>query len=212
MIEIISHRGLWKNSDERNSYKSFEESLSNGFGIETDIRDHNGDLIISHDIPLQNYDYLSLDAFLELYKSKNSHNTLALNIKSDGLSYLLKKKLNQLNISNYFVFDMSVPDTLSYSKESVNFYSRQSEYEVDPILYKQCSGIWLDEFHSEWISEKLIKFHNSNNKKVCIVSPELHGRAYLKEWEKYKNIYIKNPDLSIIICTDFPLEARSYFE
>ena len=48
-------------------------------------------------------------------------------------------------------------------------------------------------------------------KKVCIVSPELHGRNYLHKWKNYKDISITNPELSIILCTDFPLEARSYF-
>ena len=212
MIEIISHRGLWTEHNNKNSFESFEESLDNGFGIETDIRDHNGDLIISHDVPILDYDHLKLDKLLELYKYKNLDLTLALNIKSDGLCSLIKKKLDILNINNYFVFDMSVPDTLSYSKELVNFYSRQSEYEMEPALYETSKGVWLDEFNAEWISKEVIIYHNDNNKKVCIVSPELHGRNYYEAWEKYKNISLENPELSIIICTDFPLEARSYFD
>lgn len=211
MIEIISHRGLWKKSNEKNSLKAFEESLNNGFGIETDIRDHDGNLVISHDIPMQQNDHISFDNFLELYKSKNCNFTLALNIKSDGLCVLLKTKLNKLNIKNYFAFDMSVPDTLSYNTESVNFFTRQSEYEKEPILYKESNGVWLDEFHSSWIDREIIYSHHNNNKKVCIVSPELHGRSHYKEWDKYKNIFRENRELNIIICTDFPLEARSYF-
>ncbi len=82
MIEIISHRGFWKKSNEENSLKAFEESLSNGFGIETDIRDHDGNLVISHDIPMQQNDHISFDNFLELYKSKNCNFTLALLLKN----------------------------------------------------------------------------------------------------------------------------------
>ena len=83
--------------------------------------------------------------------------------------------------------------------------------EKEPILYKESNGVWLDEFHSSWIDREIIYFHHNNNKKVCIVSPELHGRSHHKEWDKYKNISRENRELNIIICTDFPLEARSYF-
>ena len=211
MIEIISHRGLWHESGEKNSLQSFKNSLCNDFGIETDIRDHDGDLVISHDIPLKNCNHLLLDELLEFYKANNYDKTLALNIKSDGLCSLLRKKLDDFNIENYFVFDMSVPDTLSYQKEDVKFYSRQSEYEKEPILYKESHGIWLDEFHSDWVTNEVIKSHHINMKKVCVVYPELHGRNYLDKWKNYKDISIRNPELSIILCTDFPLEARSYF-
>lgn len=47
---VLSHRGYWKNSLEKNKFVAFERSFSMGFGTETDIRDFNGELVISHDI------------------------------------------------------------------------------------------------------------------------------------------------------------------
>ena len=42
---------------------------------------------------------------------------LALNIKSDGISEILKKTLKKYSIKNYFVFDMSVPELIQYKKK-----------------------------------------------------------------------------------------------
>jgi glycerophosphoryl diester phosphodiesterase len=50
-MQIISHRGYWKNSAEKNSPTALERSFSMGFGTETDFRDHLGDLVVAHDPP-----------------------------------------------------------------------------------------------------------------------------------------------------------------
>ncbi len=212
MIEIISHRGLWSNPDDKNTALSFETSLNNKFGIETDVREYSGKIVISHDIPNDSKHLIDLDQFFDLYKSFSSNETLAINIKSDGLFHILKNKIHQYGISNYFVFDMSIPETLNYKNQNLNFFSRQSEFETYPIFYDDCDGIWLDQFYKDWVEEEVLSLHDSNNKKICIVSPELHGRDHLSAWEKYKNINKKNTHLNFIICTDYPLEARSFFE
>ena len=51
---ILSHRGYWKDVNEKNQQVSFERSFSLGFGTETDIRDYKGELVISHDIADEN--------------------------------------------------------------------------------------------------------------------------------------------------------------
>ena len=53
MIKILSHRGYWKKVEEKNTIQAFENSFSHGFGLETDIRDLNGKLVVSHDIPIE---------------------------------------------------------------------------------------------------------------------------------------------------------------
>jgi hypothetical protein len=125
---------------------------------------------------------------------------------------MLKEKLDHYGVSNYFVFDMSIPDSLSYSNESMIFYTRQSELEKKPALYEDSFGVWLDSFYSDWIDTDTIAFHQNNNKKICIVSPELHGRPHEQAWSKYKGLNLSNPELCFFLCTDFPIEARSYFE
>ena len=143
-MKIISHRGYWKLNEEKNSSLAFERSFSLNFGTETDIRDNNEKLVISHDIA--NSTAITVDHFFNLFNSYQSDLPLALNIKADGLQTKLKALLEKYLIKNYFVFDMSIPDTLGYIKNNLIFFSRQSEYEPTPVFYNECDGIWLDCF------------------------------------------------------------------
>ena len=65
-MQILSHRGLWKSKNEQNTKQSFEISLEKNFGIETDVRDYNGELVISHDMPEGRL--INMNEFLDIYK------------------------------------------------------------------------------------------------------------------------------------------------
>jgi len=207
-MNIISHRGYWKSIDEKNTREAFVRSFSMGFGTETDIRDLNGKLVVSHDVPSK--EVMFFDDFCELYSLINPTLLIALNIKSDGLQELISEKLKQYQVKNYFLFDMSTPDLIQTRNKKLNFYTRQSELEVSPILYHEANGIWMDEFTIEWIKEEIIEEHINNGKKVCIVSSELHQRDYFSQWAICKKIdqRIKSDDL--ILCTDFPEKAKEF--
>lgn len=208
-MQIISHRGYWINEREKNTTIAFERSFSLGFGTETDIRDYIGGLVISHDIA--NDSCVSVNDFFSIYKQYHSHPlTLALNIKADGLQSCLQRLLQQYDIHDYFVFDMAIPDTLGYIKHNINFFSRQSEYEQRPAFYDSCTGIWLDGFHGTWYTGRLIQDHLDKNKKVAIVSPELHKREYLSLWEQLRNDDLHHAN-ELILCTDIPEEAVNFF-
>ena len=208
-MKIISHRGYWNQEKEKNSSTAFNRSFSLNFGTETDIRDFDGDLVISHDIA--NKSCLTLVDFFNIYISKNTELLLALNIKSDGLQKMLLKFLKTYSIRNYFVFDMSIPDTIMYLKEGMNVFIRQSEYESGTSFYERASGIWLDAFEGAWYSEELVQKHLDNGKKVAIVSSELHKREYLKHWTYLKSWSIINDD-DLILCTDLPEKAIKFFK
>ena len=208
-MQIISHRGYWKDENEKNTTTAFERSFSSGFGTETDLRDHMGDLVISHDIPAKNC--ITAGVFFSIYRQcANNPLTLALNIKADGLQLHLRKLLELHNIKNYFVFDMAIPDTIGYINEGLRFFSRQSEYEMQPAFYDKCAGIWLDAFLSIWYSNKLIKDHLQQNKQVAIVSSELHRREHVSLWEQLKKDDLHKHD-NIVLCTDFPEQAYDFF-
>lgn len=208
-MEIISHRGYWNNIGEKNLLTAFTRSFNLNFGTETDLRDLNGEIVISHDIP--NNNAIKLSTFFDIYKKFGNSKTLALNIKSDGLQKILKLALDHFKITNYFVFDMSIPDTIGYQNENLNFFSRQSEYEPNPVFYDKCNGIWLDAFGHIWYKNELILEHLKNKKRVAIVSPELHKREYFEFWGKlkYDNIHLMK---GVILCTDFPETAKEYFK
>lgn len=213
IMRILSHRGYWKSLEEQNTIKAFERSFSLGFGTETDVRDFNGELVISHDIPNAGMNnIILLEEFFKLYNTIDSSLPLALNIKSDGLFFKLKELLHNYHIQNYFVFDMSVPDLIGYVKSGLNVFTRQSEFEKEPSLLNECHGVWLDEFNSNWISNDIIFDYVSSGKKICIVSPELHQRSYTKEWGNYKEIVNQKYSENVMICTDFPETAKRYFD
>ncbi|WP_343707629.1 hypothetical protein [Flavobacterium sp.] len=207
---IISHRGYWKSQEEKNIKISFERSFKLGYGTETDIRDYNEELVISHDIPDENS--LKIDDFFKIYNSYSNPNlTLALNIKSDGLQSKLKEKLIEFGVENYFVFDMSIPDTLGYLRNNLRVYTRHSEYEPIPAFYEESQGVWLDAFESTWYDGDVILDHLKKGKYVAIVSSDLHKRNHLDLWTYLKSNNYHKLD-NIILCTDLPEDATEFFK
>lgn len=207
-MKIISHRGYWKTTEEKNKPVAFVRSFDLAFGTETDLRDRNGEIVIAHDMATSGD--ISLIQMLELYKASNCNGPLALNVKADGLQKPLRATLLEQGISNYFVFDMSIPDTLGYMREGLRFFSRQSEYEPVPALYEECAGVWLDAFTGTWYTTQLIEGHVQNGKEVAIVSPDLHKRLHLPFWDQLKKDGVHNMD-KVILCTDFPEVAKQFF-
>lgn len=202
---IISHRGYWEKESEKNQKASFLKSFELGFGTETDIRDAGGKLVISHDIP--NGNEILFEDFCSLPGA--SAYTLALNIKSDGLAASIKDLTKKFQFENFFVFDMSIPDMLSHIRANNPVFTRMSDIEPEPLLLKESQGIWLDSFFSQWYDEKLVLKYLKSNKKVCIVSSELHGRNYDNLW---KLLYPIRANNNLILCTDVPLKAKEYFK
>lgn len=208
---ILAHRGLWRSQTDKNSIHALRDALIRGFGIETDIRDCNNTIVISHDMPNMNSQFLLSD-FLDLLLETSTEARIALNIKSDGLQKKITKafKEKSLKNKNIFVFDMSIPDTLSYMKSNFQFYSRVSEYEKDLSILEFASGAWVDNFCGEFeqieYSEKILKM----GKRVAFVSPELHGRDRMKIWKEIKRLDLHKNEY-FEICTDFPEEAIKFF-
>jgi glycerophosphoryl diester phosphodiesterase len=210
---ILAHRGMWKSSSQKNTKDAIFSALKSGFGIETDLRDSNGEIVISHDMHTGPVKFL-LEDLLEFYSNNSCNGVLALNIKSDGLQKHIQKSLDKydFNINKIFVFDMSIPDLLEYKNFNIPFYTRISEYEKDPIMLESCSGLWIDNFHGNFNQiDQCLKYINQTNKKVCYVSPELHKRNYNLGWEQImkKKLFKSN---NFLICTDNPFDALNYFE
>ena len=208
MLNIIAHRGHWLEAPEKNSLVAFSRALEYGFGIETDLRDLNRKLVVSHDVPVEGA--MKVDEFINLFKQNPVSAPMALNIKSDGLYPLVKDLIIQSGMTNYFVFDMSVPDTRGYLAEQIPVFTRLSEYETAPAFLEQSCGVWLDAFESEWYDEKVIQSLLDQEKQVAIVSSELHRRPHLQQWQFLKKHHFHKSSL-VSLCTDFPLEAKEYF-
>lgn len=203
-MKILSHRGFWKNPVEKNTEIAFIRSFDSGFGTETDVRDLAGRLVISHDMPLGS----ELD-FVDFLKLTEGYSLpLALNVKSDGLATMLVKLMHNHRINDWFVFDMAVPDMRSYILAGAPVFTRMSEIEREPVWLEESVGIWLDSFVGDWFDNKLIEKLTKLNKRVCIVSPELHKRNHLPLWQQLRSL-VRN-DL-LMLCTDMPAEAKEFF-
>ena len=205
---ILSHRGYWKSADEKNTEVAFERSFTLGFGTETDVRDFNGGLVISHDVP--NGREISFEKFLRIADrfSRGGRLVLALNVKADGLSERVSGEIRKYCNLDCFLFDMSVPDMRDHLRRDIPVFTRMSEVENPPVWLDRCSGVWLDSFETEWFSNSIILELLTLNKRICIVSPELHGRDHMDFWQRIKPL-ANEPML--MLCTDYPEQAREFF-
>lgn len=115
MVNIICHRGFWKTKEEQNTLIAFERAFDAGLGVELDVRDMNGALIVSHDPPKENIGgpgcqpLIYIQEVLKLLGDRP--NTLAVNVKSCGLAPMFAELKAP---RNWFFFDMAVNDTREY--------------------------------------------------------------------------------------------------
>lgn len=209
-MKIIAHRGYWKKPDERNSLEAFKRAFLNGYGVETDIRDYCGKLVISHNVA--DIQSMTCDSFFDLYQQYGKGVPLALNIKADGIQKLLKLQLEKYQIRNYFVFDMSIPEMVVYKNEKINFFTRHSDIENECVLYRDALGVWLDAFYNDiWGALDSAKGDLQNGKRAVIVSPELHGRDKSGMWNAIKAGKLHMLE-GLYLCTDYPDKAQEMFK
>lgn len=206
-MQFLTHRGLWEVPDQKNSRHALCLAFAAGLGVETDIRDLDGELVISHDMPRRGA--LPLTVMLSDYVAAGRPGTLALNIKADGLTEALGELLALYDVKNYFCFDMSVPDTLPYLQAGLTVAARLSEYEQEGLLMGLTSALWIDSFQQLQISSLRLANWLAEGRTVCLVSPELHGRAPLGLWQQLSTLPpVLRSHQKLLLCTDYPLLAQ----
>jgi len=180
-LEIIKHRA------------NIITQIDNRYGLEIDVRDSIGELVISHDPALENE--VALNNYLKHIDNKK---LIAINIKSSEIENKLKQILQTNNITNYFTFDWPVPSLIKALQAQLVCAFRLSEYEKEMI--PNCSWAWIDAFHKIWYDETFLDSIHSKEIKIALVSPEIHGRKH--ELKKIKDIV--NTGVIDAICTDLP--------
>jgi hypothetical protein len=180
---------------------TFEElnKIDKQFGVEIDIRDDHksGKLILAHDPFLEGE---SFEEYLKNYKN----NTLILNIKSERIELECLLLLKKYNIKNYFFLDSSFPIIYLLNKEYQNNHiaCRFSEYEnINFFLENKdmFSTIWVDCFSKFPLNKEIYDLIKNEDKKICIVSPELQKQP--EKIEIYRNYMIENNIIPDMICT-----------
>lgn len=206
---IISHRGYWKTAEEKNTAVAFDRSFALGYGTETDLRDLDGQLVVSHDPP-----HKGAISAGDMFSQVSAHDPdliMALNIKADGLQAMVSDAVKRHGLTGCFVFDMAVPDAVQWLKTDIAVFTRHSDVEDVPALYDQAAGIWLDAFQSDWWDMSTITAHLEAGMRVAVVSPELHGRSHTSVWAMMRDSAICQSD-DIILCTDIPETAKEFFK
>jgi hypothetical protein len=206
VIRIISHRGLWQTPGERNTRAAFSCSFDAGLGTETDLRDICGKIVISHDMPQGGEP--SLEELLILMDGRNL--PLALNIKADGMAEDIKNILGKYRHTNYFTFDMSLPELVFQLRHGLPVYAGVSDIMPQAPLVDGIRGVWLDCFNSDWYDPGKIDELVSMYHEVCIVSADLHKRNVERQWDVIRQTVNFRGD-SLTLCTDKPLEAVRFF-
>ena len=203
---ILSHRGYWKEVAEKNRPVAFHRSFDQGFGTETDVRDVAGKLVISHDMPKG--EEISLEDMLDILAGRDL--PMAMNIKADGLAIALNNAMRDRGLTRWFTFDMSVPETVVQLRLGLPVFTRASEFENPPPLYDRAIGVWVDDFGAEWMTPAAIRAFLADGKRVCIVSPELHGRDPQPLWQALKSDGVTTAP-NLMLCSDLPERAAEFF-
>jgi glycerophosphoryl diester phosphodiesterase len=201
-VQIISHRGYWREPSEKNTRAAFERTVAAGFGTETDVRDLAGRLVVAHDPPAGGE--MAWDELLAMFRGSGL--PLAVNVKADGLAPHLERAFAGWE-APWFAFDMSGPEAVRYARLGLPFYTRHSDIEPQPILYGEASGVWLDSFtDDQWIRAEVVRRHLDAGKAVCVVSSELHGRDPARLWERLAEL---GDAAGVTLCTDRPEDAKA---
>ena len=163
-MKLISHR--------RNTIAELR-ATDHKYGVEVDIRSHGETLIIHHDPFVAGE---SFDEWVEAYQ----HGTLILNVKEEGLEARLIALMASKSIEDYFLLDQSFPFLVKWSKTGEQRCAvRVSEFEsIDTALtlVGKVNWVWVDCFTKFPLSEDdALRLKNAGFK-LCLVSPELHGR------------------------------------
>jgi len=174
-------------------------------GVEVDVRAWDRNLILNHE-PFQ--DGEELRVWLTNFKKP----LLILNIKSEGLEDSVIELMKEIAPKqDYFFLDQSFPFLIRTLDMKIRHTAvRVSEYESSMYLPQLSNEwVWLDSHTGDWsFLEEGLDISRKAGKKVCLASPELHGRHPVAEIEFIKKILIKKNINLDAVCTKFP----SYWE
>ncbi len=149
-------------------------STDRSFGVEVDLRaGPEGRIILAHD------PFVDGEDFSEYLKSF-SHNGIILNIKCDGIERSVIEILEKHKITDYLFLDTSLPTFYDISSKGNNrFFVRYSSIEPLELAVTNsqlASWVWVDCFEDLILTKQNVSIIKKHGLKICLVSPELHGR------------------------------------
>lgn len=166
------------------------------YGIEVDLRDHQGQICMAHDPFVGGPPF---EALLEEYR----HALLILNVKSDGMEARLLELMARHRIERFFFLDCANPTLVQLSRRGVRQVAvRYSEFEpIESCLAfaGRVDWVWIDCFTRLPLSKADHARLKDAGFELCLVSPELQ-RHPLAEIDRYR---AQLADLPLdAVCTD----------
>jgi len=142
-------------------------------GVEMDLHAFGSRLVAQHDASRDGPDF---DAWLDAY----DHAFAIFNVKEEGIETAVRDRVLAHGIVNFFFLDLSFPALVRMAKSGERRLAvRVSEYE--PVeqalrLSSMVDWVWLDVFSGFPVGKADVDALKKSGLKLCLVSPELHGR------------------------------------
>lgn len=141
------------------------------YGVEIDIRETNGQLILNHEA-------FGTGDLLEEYLKNYHHAFIIFNIKEAGIEAKVIELAEQYSITNYFLLDVEFPYLYQAARQGIKKIAiRYSEDEcIETVLkYKgMVDWVWIDTNTKLPLTKKIMK--QLEGFKTCLVCPDRWGR------------------------------------
>lgn len=191
-MKLIWHR--------RNTLQELNATPSR-FGVEVDIRNCGEQLILHHD------PFVSGELF-ENWIAAYRHGTLILNVKEEGLEERLLSLMRLHGIDDFFFLDQSFPFLVKWARKGEHRCAvRVSEFEsveTALTLSGKVDWVWVDCFTHFSLSSFDSQRLKDAGFKLCLVSPELHGRDAGVEIPLLAKILSERDISADAVCTKRP--------
>ena len=142
-------------------------------GVEMDLHAFGNQLTVHHDAFAEG---ISFERWLDHYR----HAFVILNIKEEGIETRAREIVLARGIEDFFMLDLSFPALIKMTRAGEKRVAvRVSEYEAvasADALKGQAEWVWLDVFRGFPISRDEHDTLRKGGFRICLVSPELHGR------------------------------------
>ena len=196
-MNIIAHR--------INSIQELEK-VNKSYGVEIDLRSNSLDIVLEHEALKS--DFTKFEEWLQYF----CHEMIILNIKEEGLENRILDILREFKVENYFFLDQSFPFMVkALRNEEKRVAIRISDLESPKAIYNLVKKniplpqwIWVDSFSGDWSHLNDLADYTSMGMKICLASPELHGRGLSSELSTILK-FVK-PSQIDAICTKRPQE------
>ncbi len=153
------------------------------YGVELDARDG-----LDGRIYLQHEPFTAGEDFEEYLKEYSPHGTMIVNVKSERLELKARELLQKYHVKDYFFLDCSFPMVkLLTDMRERRIALRYSELEGMDTLRNMAGlvdWVWIDCFTKMPLTQEDFHELKGLGYKLCLVSPDLVGRA--EEIEEYK--------------------------